>query len=175
MNLASLSITNSKVVKRRNIMKTVVICFFIIVGVLLLVSGSYFAAYLIFEKSPNKTGRTLGRLCGSKYKKDVDVWEGLGKYDGPPRVAFTIKHLTKTKYLYSVNNKLYFCVFDFWRKPHKVPNSAWIVYLKAFPQVAYLDSDENYIGAFDYVVKAFIFFIIAGFVFCVAFALLSLV
>ena len=142
-------------------MKIAGICFLILGGVLLLISGLYFGAYLIFEKLPHKTGRTLGKLCGSKYKKDVAVWTGLGKYDGPPRVAFTIKHLTKTKYLYSVNNKLYFCVFDFWTKPHKIPNSAWVIYLKAFPRISYLDNDENCFGAFDFFTKAMIFLGIA--------------
>ena len=79
-------------------MKIAGICFLILGGVLLLMSGLYLVAYLIFEKSPHKTGRTLGKLYSSKYKKDVNVWTGFGKYDGPPRIAFTIKHLTKTKY-----------------------------------------------------------------------------
>ena len=148
-------------IKRRNVVKITGICFLILGGVLLLISGLYFYAYLIFEKLPHKTGRTLGKLCGRKYKKDVAVWTGLGKGDGPPRIAFTIKHLTKSKYLYNVNNKLYICVFDFWRKPHKVPNNALVRYLKAFPRISYLDNDENYIGAFDFVVKAIIFLVIA--------------
>ena len=85
-------------------MKTIGICILILGGVLLSISGLYFVAYLIFEKLPHKTGRALGKLCNRKYKKDVAVWAGLGKYDGPPRIAFTIKHLTKSKYLYNVNN-----------------------------------------------------------------------
>ena len=154
-------------------MKTAGICFFILGGVLLLISGFYFIVYLIFEKSPHKTGRTLGKLYSSKYKKDVAVWAGLGKNDGPPRVAFTIKHLTKSKYLYSVNNKLYLCVFDFWRKPHKVPNSSWVIYLKSFPRISYLDNDENCIGAFDFFAKAIIFLGIAIGTFCLGVSFLS--
>ena len=137
------------------------ICFFILGGVLLLTAGLYLGAYLIFEKLPHKASRTLGKLCGAKYKKDVAVWGGLGKYDGPPRVAFTIKHLTKSKYLYNVNNKIYICVLDFWRKPHEIPSSSWVVYLKAFPRISYLDNDENCIGAFDFFARAIIFFGIA--------------
>ena len=135
-------------------MKIAGVCFLVLGGILLLLSGFYFCAYMIFEKSPHKTDRALGKLYGSKYKKDVAVWAGLGKYDGPPRVAFTIKHLTKTKYIYGVNNKFYLCVYDFWRKPHKVPNSAWVIYLKAFPRISYLSDDENCIGAFDFCAKA---------------------
>ena len=142
-------------------MKIAGICFLILGGVLLLISGLYFVAYLIFEKLPHKTDRTLGKLYSTKYKKDVNVWTGFGKYDGPPRIAFTIKHLTKTKYVYSVNNKLYLCALEFFRKPHKIPNNSWVVYLKAFPRISYLDNDENYIGAFDFVVKAIIFLVIA--------------
>ena len=138
-----------------------------------MISGLYFCAYLIFEKLPHKTGRTLGKLCGSKYKKDVAVWTGFGKYDGPPRVAFTIKHLTKSKYLYNVNNKLYLCVFDFWRKPHKIPNNAWVIYLKAFPRISYLDNDENCIGAVDFFAKASIFLGIAICAFGLGVAFLS--
>ena len=154
-------------------MKIAGICFFILGGILLLISVLYFAAYLIFEKLPHKTGRTLGKLCNSKYKKDVAVWTGLEKYDGPPRVTFTIKHLTKSKYLYNVNNKIYICVFDFWRKPHKVPNNAWVRYLKAFPRISYLDNDENCIGAFDFFAKAIIFFGIAICTFYLGIAFLS--
>ena len=142
-------------------MKIAGICFLILSGFLLLISVFYFCVYLIFEKSPQKTSRALGKLCRSKYKKDVAVWAGLGKYDGPPRIAFTIKHLTKTKYLYVVNNKQYLCVFDFWRKPHKVPNSAWVRYLKAFPRISYLADDENCIGAFDFFAKGMMFLGIA--------------
>lgn len=135
-------------------MKTVGICFLILGGVLLLISGLYFAAYFIFEKLPHKTGKALGKLYSKKYKKDVDVWTGFGKSDGPPRVAFTIKHLTKAKYLYSVNDKLYLCALEFWKKPHKIPNSSWVIYLKAFPRISYLDNDENCFDAFDFCVKA---------------------
>ena len=154
-------------------MKTAGICFFILGGALLLITGLYFGAYLIFEKLPHKTGKVLGKLCNRKYKKDVAVWAGLGKNDGPPRVAFTIKHLTKSKYLYSVNNKLYLCVFDFWRKPHKVPNSSWVIYLKSFPRISYLDNDENCIGAFDFFAKAIIFLGIAIGTFCLGVSFLS--
>ena len=154
-------------------MKIAVICFFILGAVLLLISGLYFCVYLIFEKLPHKRGRTLGKLCGSKYKKDVALWTGFGKYDGPPRVAFTIKHLTKSKYLYSVNNKFYFCVFDFWRKPHKIPNNSWVIYLKAYPRISYLDNDENCIGAVDFLAKASIFLGIAICTFCFGVVFLS--
>ncbi len=142
-------------------MKTAGICFLILSGILLLISGLYFVVYLIFEKSPHKTGRTLGKLYDKRYKKDVAVWTGFGKHDGPPKVAFTIKHLTKSKYLYSVNSKFYFCVLDFWRKPHKIPNASWVIYLKAFPYFSYLDNEENCFGAFDFCAKAMIFLGIA--------------
>ncbi|MBQ9805711.1 MAG: hypothetical protein IJW49_04300 [Clostridia bacterium] len=154
-------------------MKTAGICFLILGGVLLLISGLYFGAYLIFEKLPHKTDRTLGKLCDKKYKKDVAVWTGFGKSDGPPRVAFTIKHLTKSKYLYCVNNNFYLCVFDFWRKPNKIPNNSWVIYLKAFPRISYLDNDENCIGAFDFFVKAILFLGIAIGAFCLGVAFLS--
>ena len=153
-------------------MKTAGICFLILGGVLLLLSGLYLGAYFIFEKLPHKTGKALGKLWDRKYKKDVDIWAGLGRLNGLPVVAFTIKHLTKTKYLYVVNNKQYLCVFDFWRKPHKVPHDAWVIYLKAFPWISYLDDDKNYIGAFDCVSKALIFFLIAITTLGLGFALL---
>lgn len=154
-------------------MKIAGICFLILGGVLLLVSGLYLGAYLIFEKMPHKTGRTLSKLCSSRYKKDVAVWTGLGKYDGPPRVAFTIKHLSKAKYLYCVNNRYYHCSFDFWRKPYKIPNNSWVIYLKVFPCISYLDYDENCIGAFDFLAKAIIFLGIAICTFGLGVAFLS--
>ncbi len=154
-------------------MKTIGICILILGGVLLSISGLYFVAYLIFEKLPHKTERTLGKLYSSKYKKDVDVWTGFGKYDGPPRIAFTIKHLTKTKYVYSVNSKLYLCALEFFRKPHKIPNNSWVVYLKAFPRISYLDNEENCIGAFDFCAKSFIFLGIAICTFGLGVAFLS--
>ena len=153
-------------------MKIAGICFLILGGVLLSLSGLYLGAYFIFEKLPQKTGKTLGKLWDRKYKKDVDVWAGLGRLDGPPGVVFTIKHLTKTKYLYVANNKQYLCVFDFWRKPHKVPNDAWVIYLKAFPRISYLKHDENHIGAFDFVGKAIACFSIAISTLGLGFALL---
>ena len=154
-------------------MKTAGICFFILGGALLLITGLYFGAYLIFEKLPHKTGKALGKLCNRKYKKDVAVWAGLGKYDGPPRVAFTIKHLTRTKYIYRVKNRFYICAFEFFRKPHKIPNNSWVVYLKAFPRISYLDNDENCIGAFDFFAKALVFLGIAICTFGLGIAFLS--
>ena len=135
-------------------MKTAGICFLILGGILLLLAGFYYCVYLIFENHPHKTSRTLGRLSKSKYKQDVHVWGGLGKYDGPPRIAFTIKHLTKTKYIYNVNNKLYACTFDFLKKPRHVPSTAWVTYLKAFPGISYLSDSENYTGTIDFLGKA---------------------
>ena len=154
-------------------MKIAGICFLIFGGVLLLISGLYFVAYLIFEKLPHKTDRTLGKLYSTKYKKDVNVWTGFGESAGPPRVAFTIKHLSKTKYLYSVNNKLYLCALEFFRKPHKIPNNSWVVYIKAFPCISYLDNDENCIGAFDFCAKAIAFLGIAIFTLGLGVAFLS--
>jgi hypothetical protein len=42
-------------------MKTIGIWILILGGVLLSISGLYFVAYLIFEKLPHKTERTLGK------------------------------------------------------------------------------------------------------------------
>ena len=161
------------ILKRRSIVKIAGICVLIFGGILLLISGFYFIAYVIFEKAPHKTGRTLGKLYSSKYKKDVNVWTGFGKYDGPPRIAFTIKHLTKTKYVYNVNGKFYLCALEFFRKPNKTPNSSWVVYLKVFPRISYLDNDENCIGAFDFFAKAMVFLGIAIGALCLGFAFLS--
>ncbi|MBO5786147.1 MAG: hypothetical protein J6R45_02375, partial [Clostridia bacterium] len=42
-------------------MKIAGICFLIFGGILLLISGFYICVYLIFEKSPQKTSRALGK------------------------------------------------------------------------------------------------------------------
>lgn len=140
-------------------MKIAGICSFVLTGILLLIAGFYLGAYLIFEKLPHGTGRTRGKLCGKKYKKDVPVWGG--GYKIPPRIVFVIKHLTKSKYIYTVNNKSYRCGFDFWKKPHEIPDTTWVIYLKAFPRISYLGHDENYVGAVVFLVKALTFFGIA--------------
>ena len=151
-------------------MKIAGICLLILGGALLLKSGLYFVAFLIFEKMPHKAGRTLGKLCGRDYKKDVKVWARWGT-----RLTFTIKHLTKSKYLYCVNNKLYICGFDFWRKPHEVPSHLWVIYFKAFPRISYLEDDENCIGAVAFVVKAITSSVTAISAFCLGVAFLSIV
>ena len=141
-------------------MKATGICILVVGGILLLISGINTCAYWIFEKFPNKTDRTLGKLYRRQHKKDVAVWSGLGKFDGAPKVAFTIKHLTKTKYLYRVKNSRYLCVYHFWRKPHKIPNDAWVIYLKTISRISYLDHDDNCIGSFGFLAKAIIFLVI---------------
>ena len=141
-------------------MRATGICILVVGGVSLLISGINFYAYWIFEKFPTKTDRTLGKLYNRKHKKDVAVWTGLGKCDGPPKVAFTIRHLTKTKYLYRVNNSQYLCAYHFWRKPHKIPKDAWVVYLKTFPRISYLHHEDNCIGSFDFLAKVIISLII---------------
>ena len=153
-------------------MKIAAICFFIFGGIMLLVAGFYFICYTIFEKYPDKTGRILGRLYDSNYKKDVKVWGGFEKGNGPPRIIFTIKHLTKTKYVYRVGDKLYLCTFDFWKKPHKVPNCCWVVYIKAFPRISYLDSNENHVDGLDYFLNALIVLFIAIGAICLGIAML---
>ena len=140
-------------------MKTAGICFLILGGVLLLISGFYYGVYLIFEKLPHKTERALGRLYRSKYKKDVPVWTGFGRCDGPPRIAYYIKHLTKTKYVYRVDKKLHRCAFNFWRKPSKVPEVCWVIYLKAFPRISYLENEENCIATDTFFFKAILFLV----------------
>lgn len=154
-------------------MKIAGICFLILGVILLLISGFYFWTYQIFEKHPDKTGKALGKLYDKKYKKDVAVWTGFGKYDGPPRIAFTIKNLTKSKYIYCVNNKLFLCTYSFFRKPHKVPTNSWVVYLKCFPRISYLKDEENCIGAFDFCANAMIFLGIAIGAFGIAVAFFS--
>ena len=141
-------------------MRATGICILVIGGIMLLTSGINFCAYWIFEKFPNKTERALGKLYSHNHKKDVAVWSGLGKFDGPPKVAFNLKHLTKTKYMYRVNNSQYLCSYHFWQKPHKIPNDAWVIYLKAFPRISYLHHEDNCIGSFDFLAKAIIFLVI---------------
>ena len=152
-------------------MKIIGICILFVGGILLLTSVTHLVAYIIFEKFPHKTARAFGKLWCGEYKKDVKVWFWKGQCS--PRVAFIIKHLTKTKYLYKVNDKSYLCACEFLKKPSKVACGSWVVYLKAIPSISYLDNNENYIGALDVFLKGIIFFLIAACVLCLGIVFLN--
>lgn len=131
------------------------ICFIGLGAVLFLISAVFFAIGAVFTRFPGKTDRAPGRLVKYKYKKDVPVYEK--KYRGAPgRRAGTIHHLTMARYVYTVNGRVYRAKCSFMFRPKHVPDNPWIVYLKRFPRISYVKTDDG-LGANAFLAKGLLF------------------
>ncbi len=109
-------------------------------GILLIAAALLFWVYRIFEYNPEKTAKVLGVLVEAKYKKDVPVYERNG-FRAPGRRVMTVKNMTKGVYGYTVDGKRYRIRFTELVKRKNMPESVWVVYLKAMPRIAYVKSD----------------------------------
>lgn len=131
------------------------LCFIGLGVVFFLISAACFAIGAVFTRFPGKTARTPGRLVKYKYKKDVPVYEK--KYRGAPgRRSGTIRHLTVARYVYTVNGRDYRVRCSFMFRPKRVPDNPWIVYLKRFPRISYVKTDDG-LGANAFLAKGLLF------------------
>lgn len=107
------------------------------VGILFLAGFAMnFTAWYVLRKSPEKVGRVGAKLDLVKHKKDVMVKAGLNS-------SGVIKDLTKGTYIYTVGDKTYRIRDDFIGTPRQTPRHVPVVYWKAFPRFAFIDTLES--------------------------------
>ena len=125
----------------------------ILLGVLILItSGALFTIYVIFEHSPQLTGRTGSTLVETKHKSKKTFW-GRGSH-------VTVKDVTLGYYTYKVNGKTYRKKStEYFTKPKQMPYSIPIVYLKCFPRISYVN--DHGIGTLAYLIPAILFAVCA--------------
>ncbi len=126
------------------------ILFFIIACAMLVIGR-------ILEKGGKHTDKVSSKLCQTKHLKDVDsppIWicllSRLGNRWSRLSSSKTIhfKHLSKTKYTYTVNGKEYYIRRSHIGTPNQAPIFLMVRYFKIFPRLAYFDdflyNDKDY-------------------------------
>lgn len=120
-------------------------------GVLFIISLYYFYLYSVFEHKPDKICKTSGRLIRLKHKKNVPVY-GRRRPDGPIRILFIIKDLSRGSYEYTVNNKKYKARYTKHSRANEMPLVADVIYLKNAPRIAYVKTvtDSHTFGFYSF-------------------------
>ena len=116
--------------------------YFAIGGVSLIASLLFFILHLIFEHKPEKLGKTRGFIKNTKQKNNVPVYERSSP-KAPRHLSMIIKNLSKSVYEYEVNGRRYRVRYTEPVKASQMPLTVWVVYLKLFPRISYVDADTN--------------------------------
>ena len=115
---------------------------FAIGGVSLIASLLLFILHLIFEHKPENLGKSRGFIKSTKQKNNVPVYERSSP-KAPRRLTMIIKNLSKSVYEYEVNGKKYRVKYTEPVKASQMPLTVWVVYLKPFPRISYVETDTN--------------------------------
>ena len=105
----------------------------LLAGVLFLF-GALLLFYLqfVFDRRPEKVGKTFGYRRGAKQKDNVILWGGR------TTKSLFIRHLTKASYRYTVNEKEYRIRHEQIGTKKETPRTVPILYWKRFPCFAYI-------------------------------------
>ena len=138
-------------------MKIFAIILFSIGAVPLLISLFYLTLYVIFEHKPNLVASVSGMKKTTKYRKNVLVWGRSGSH-GPMHVVARIKDWSKSVYEYRVNGKAYKVSYVQFVPAGCMSLMERVVYIKACPRIAYVQSETN---SPDFLINAICAFIIS--------------
>lgn len=115
---------------------------FAVGGLSLAVSLLFLILHLIFEHKPEWLGKSRGFIKNTKQKNNVPVYERSSP-KAPRRLTMIIKNLSKSVYEYEVNGKKYRVKYTEPVKASQMPLTVWVVYLKLFPRISYIEADTN--------------------------------
>ena len=101
-------------------------------------AGVFFWIQFIFSRRPKSTAKTAGILRETDYRKNVTL-------HGPRGKSLFLRHLTKARYIYTVNGVEYGIRGEFHATKRQTPRFVPVVYVKRFPRFAYMDN----IGSFS--------------------------
>ena len=119
----------------------ITVCF-AIGGVSLIASLLLFILHLIFEHKPENLGKSRGFIKSTKQKNNVPVYERSSP-KAPRHLSMIIKNMSKSVYEYEVNGRRYRVRYTEPVKASQMPLTVWVVYLKLFPRISYVEADTN--------------------------------
>jgi hypothetical protein len=85
-----------------------------------------------FSRRPQNTAKTAGILRETDYRKNVTL-------HGPRGKSIFLRHLTKARYIYTVNGVEYGIRGEHYGTKRQTPKFVPVVYIKRFPRFAYID------------------------------------
>ena len=101
-------------------------------------AGLFFWVQFTFSRRKKNTAKTAGILRETDYKQNVTL-------RGPRGKSIFLRHLTKARYIYTVNGVEYGIRGEHYGTKRQTPKFVSVVYVKRFPRFAYMDD----IGSFS--------------------------
>ena len=101
-------------------------------------AGFFFWVQFTFSRRPKSTAKTAGILRETDYRQNVTL-------RGPRGKSIFLRHLTKARYVYTVNGVEYSIRNEHFGTKRQTPKFVPVVYIKRFPRFAYMDD----IGSFS--------------------------
>ena len=95
-------------------------------------AGLFFWVQFTFSRRKKNTAKTAGILRETDYKQNVTL-------HGPRGKSIFLKHLTKARYIYTVNGVEYGIRNEHFGTKRQTPKFVPVVYIKRFPRFAYID------------------------------------
>ena len=95
-------------------------------------AGLFFWVQFTFSRRPKSTAKTAGILRETDYRQNVTL-------RGPRGKSIFLKHLTKARYIYTVNGVEYSIRGEHYGTKRQTPKFVPVVYIKRFPRFAYID------------------------------------
>ena len=105
---------------------------FIAAPTCLALAGLLFWVQFTFSRRSKSTAKTAGVLREADYKQNVTRHGLRGR-------SIFIKHLTKARYVYTVNGVEYSIRNEHFGTKRQTPRFIPVVYIKRFPRFAYID------------------------------------
>ena len=101
-------------------------------------AGLFFWVQFTFSRRKKNTVKTAGILRETDYKQNVTLL-------GPRGKSLFLRHLTKARYIYTVDGVEYGIRGEHYGTKRQTPKFVPVVYVKRFPRFAYMDD----IGSFS--------------------------
>lgn len=115
---------------------------FAVGGLSLVTSLLFLILHLIFEHKPEWLGKSRGFIKNTKQKNNVPVYKKSSP-KAPRHTAMIIKSLSKSVYEYDVSGRKYRVRYTEPVKASQMPLTVWVVYMKLFPRISYVETDTN--------------------------------
>ena len=96
------------------------------------IAGLLFGVQFTFSRRPKSIAKTAGILRETDYKQNVTRRYTRGR-------SIFIKHLTKARYVYTVDGVEYSIRGEHFGTKRQTPKFVPVVYIKRFPRFAYID------------------------------------
>ena len=106
---------------------------FIAAPACLALAGLLFWVQFTFSRRPKNTAKTAGILREANHKQNVTLHGTRG------RRSMFVKHLTKARYVYTVDGVEYSIRGEHFGTKRQTPKFVPVVYIKRFPRFAYID------------------------------------